>query len=129
MKDTLPMSTVAPRIARRLADDALRDSVGGASSTLTADCREQVALVVSELVTNAVLHATGPIEFEVTVDGDLLELRVSDHTTDLPTVTYANGDRVGGAGLRIVERLARFWGVEQHPDGKVVWCQLSLKWA
>jgi anti-sigma regulatory factor (Ser/Thr protein kinase) len=127
MKGILPNGTTAPRIARKLANAALSDSAGGRSHPVSADCRGDVALVVSELVTNAVLHAKGPIEFEVTVEDDVIELRVSDHTTDLPKITFANGDQIGGAGLRIVDRLARYWGVEQRAGGKVVWCQLSLR--
>lgn len=127
MKGVLPSATTAPRIARKIANAALSSTAGGRAQPVSADCRGDVALVVSELVTNAVLHARGPIEFEVTVDDDVIEVRVSDHTVDLPKITFANGDQVGGAGLRIVDRLARYWGVEQHPDGKVVWCQLTLR--
>jgi anti-sigma regulatory factor (Ser/Thr protein kinase) len=127
VKGVLPSATTAPRIARKIANAALSATAVGRLQPVSADCRGDVALVVSELVTNAVLHARGPIEFEVTVDDDVIELRVSDHTPELPKITFANGDQVGGAGLRIVDRLARYWGVEQSDDGKVVWCQLSLR--
>lgn len=127
MKGVLPSATTAPRIARKIANAALSPAAGGRMQPVSADCRGDVALVVSELVTNAVLHAQGPIEFEVTVDDDIIEVRVSDHTAELPKITFANGDQIGGAGLRIVDRLARYWGVEQRVDGKVVWCQLTLR--
>ncbi len=127
MKGILPSATTAPRIARKIANAALSANADGRAQPVSADFRGDVALVVSELVTNALIHARGPIEFEVTVDDDVIELRVSDHTADLPKITFANGDQVGGAGLRIVDRLARYWGVEQRADGKVVWCQLSLR--
>ena len=127
MKGILPSGTTAPRIARKLATAALSAHPAGRAQPVSADCRGDVALVVSELVTNAVLHARGPIEFEVTVEDDVIELRVTDQTTELPKIRFANGDQIGGAGLRIVDRLARYWGVEQRAGGKVVWCQLSLR--
>jgi anti-sigma regulatory factor (Ser/Thr protein kinase) len=127
VKGILPNGTTAPRIARKLANAALSANAAGRDQPVSADCRGDIALVVSELVTNAVLHARGPIEFEVTVEDDVIELRVSDHTPELPKITFANGDQIGGAGLRIIDRLARYWGVEPRADGKVVWCQLSLR--
>ena len=88
-----------------------------------AVCMATLTLLTSELVTNAVLHARGPIEFEVTIDDDVIELRVTDQTTEQPKITFANGEHVGGAGLRIVDRLARYWGVEQRADGdRIVGC-------
>lgn len=80
-----------------------------------------VELVLSELVTNAVMHAGGAPAILVsrTDDGRHVRLEVHD---DLPVSPVArDGSATGGFGLRIVDQLSEHWGTSPTPTGKVVW--------
>ncbi|MEU8569659.1 ATP-binding protein [Streptomyces pathocidini] len=97
----------------------------------TADQRaaaEDVLLVVSELVTNACLHAEGPEELRVGCKGKVLRLEVVDLGTGSPAPrTPHRAGRPGGHGMFIVQRLCLDWGVVRNPDGvgKTVWAELA----
>jgi two-component sensor histidine kinase len=115
-----------------------------------------VSLAVSELVTNALLHAHTQIEVELCVQNGALEVCVADHDrrqpivrpsrTDLladldavPNVSPevdereslkigASGSVAAGRGLLIVNALADEWGVSERADGKEVWLTLAVPW-
>ncbi|MGI5455388.1 ATP-binding protein [Streptomyces sp. CA-249302] len=97
----------------------------------TADRRaaaEDVLLVVSELVTNACLHAEGPDELGITCDNKVIRLEVSDRGTGQPAPrTPHRAGRPGGHGMFIVQRLCLDWGVVRTPGatGKTVWAELG----
>ncbi|MFV0135610.1 ATP-binding protein [Streptomyces sp. HMX87] len=97
----------------------------------TADQRaaaEDVLLVVSELVTNACLHAEGPDELWITCDKKVIRLEVSDRGTGQPAPrTPHRAGRPGGHGMFIVQRLCLDWGVVRSPGvaGKTVWAELG----
>ncbi|MCF6524041.1 ATP-binding protein [Streptomyces sp. JJ36] len=97
----------------------------------TADQRaaaEDVLLVVSELVTNACLHASGPEELRVGSGPKLLRLEVVDLGTGSPAPrTPHRAGRPGGHGMFIVQRLCLDWGVVRNPEGtgKTVWAELA----
>ncbi|HEV2347529.1 MAG TPA: ATP-binding protein [Actinocrinis sp.] len=83
-------------------------------------------LVVSELVSNAVVHSGTAIEVEVQFVGDRLWLSVHDDGDGVPWVVPPHQRTIGGVGLDLVSRLAQSWGVTQDPrGGKDVWCELS----
>ncbi|CAL9440765.1 hypothetical protein SUDANB58_02243 [Streptomyces sp. enrichment culture] len=98
----------------------------------TADQRaaaEDVLLVVSELVTNACLHAEGPDELRISCDRKVIRLEVSDRGTGQPAPrTPHRAGRPGGHGMFIVQRLCLDWGVVRTPgvDGKRVWAELGV---
>ncbi len=83
-------------------------------------------LLVSELVTNAVHHAGGPVRLQLAVDTDTVRVDVGDEVPDLPLAAPADGFAQGGRGLLIVEALASRWGVEAMLPGKRVWFELDL---
>lgn len=86
---------------------------------------DKARLVVSELATNAILHAQTPFELTCHIDGVArFEVRDWDPTSQ-PLVVDAQPDRLGGLGLRLIEAIATDWGVESHPSFKVVWCTLA----
>jgi anti-anti-sigma regulatory factor/anti-sigma regulatory factor (Ser/Thr protein kinase) len=89
---------------------------------------DRAVLVVSELVTNAVLHARTELRLRIELRGDLLHLAVRDgNPWMLRLVAIPDPEAEGGRGLWLVDQLARAWGVNRHPDGgKVVWCTLRL---
>ena len=97
----------------------------------TADRRaaaEDVLLVVSELVTNACLHAEGPDELWITCDKKVIRIEVSDKGTGQPAPrTPHRAGRPGGHGMFIVQRLCLDWGVVRAPGvaGKTVWAELG----
>ncbi|KOX18145.1 MULTISPECIES: ATP-binding protein [unclassified Streptomyces] len=97
----------------------------------TADRRaaaEDVLLVVSELVTNACLHADGPESLRVLRLDKVLRLEVTDRGAGQPAPrTPHRAGRPGGHGMFIVQRLCRDWGIDRTPGapGKTVWAELS----
>jgi hypothetical protein len=116
-------------LARDFTRQALYD--WGWLPAATADRRaaaEDVLLVVSELVTNACLHAEGPEALKVGCDGKVLRLEVSDRGTGQPAPrTPHRAGRPGGHGMFIVQRLCMDWGVVRVPGapGKTVWAELA----
>ncbi len=106
----------APRAARRFIEEALED--WGHSGTVVNDAR----LVVSELVSNAVVHAHGPVSVSITATCTKLRLAVRDLSLTPPILRSGSTDTTyGGQGLRIVGALASAWGVETTAYGKTVW--------
>ncbi|MEU6670182.1 ATP-binding protein [Streptomyces sp. NPDC046727] len=121
-------SGVVP-LARDFARQALY--AWGWLPAATADQRaaaEDVLLVVSELVTNACLHAEGPEEVVIACDNKVIRLEVSDRGTGQPAPrTPHRAGRPGGHGMFIVQRLCLDWGVVRTPgrSGKTVWAELG----
>lgn len=86
---------------------------------------EDALLVVSELVTNAALHAHGCHELVLTA-GDALHIDVVDGATAPPRLRAVGGPGVpGGHGLHIVQRLSDRWGSCAHGSGKAVWAEID----
>ncbi|WP_406861287.1 ATP-binding protein [Streptomyces sp. HUAS MG47] len=89
---------------------------------------EDVLLVVSELVTNACLHAEGPEWLRMFRREKVLRLEVADRGAGHPAPrTPHRAGRPGGHGMFIVQRLCLDWGVERVPGapGKTVWAELA----
>jgi serine phosphatase RsbU (regulator of sigma subunit)/anti-sigma regulatory factor (Ser/Thr protein kinase) len=82
-------------------------------------------LVVSELVTNAVRYAQGPMGLRLVLE-DGLVCEVFDDSAALPRLRYPGTADERGRGLQVVSQLAQRWGARRTPSGKVVWCELSL---
>jgi anti-sigma regulatory factor (Ser/Thr protein kinase) len=91
------------------------------------------ALVVSELVTNAVVHGDGRILVEGTLRGPFVHIRVHDGSTREPVLgpplDMSDPLRDHGRGLRLVERHCSGWGflLRADGDGKVVWATLRAR--
>ncbi|MFJ2095496.1 ATP-binding protein [Streptomyces sp. NPDC087901] len=84
-------------------------------------CREDAALVISELVTNAILHGHGPVSLRMVDRQSILEVSVgSDGPVPDLAVRLAGDDDEFGRGLILVRAVAEAWGVR---DGRV-WCTL-----
>ncbi|MFD5428216.1 ATP-binding protein [Streptomyces sp. NPDC127084] len=88
---------------------------------------EDVLMVVSELVTNACLHADGPEELVLHCTPDRLRIEVSDANPVTPRPRpHADPARPGGHGLVVLGRLARAWGsVSRGDTGKTVWAEIT----
>ena len=91
------------------------------------DARDTAALLVSELVTNAVVHAASAVELDVTVDGPVVTVRVRDADTGPLVIRAGGGSELdeGGRGLLLVDRLADAWGTEHHAGRKTVWFRIG----
>ncbi|WP_445548306.1 ATP-binding SpoIIE family protein phosphatase, partial [Frankia sp. CiP1_Cm_nod1] len=88
---------------------------------------DDALLLVSEVVTNAVLHARSDLVLRVHQEGDRLRVSVDDREgTRMPRRRTSGDDRESGWGLMIVDVIARGWGVETTGDGKRVWFDLAI---
>ncbi|MET8677576.1 ATP-binding protein [Streptomyces sp. NPDC004647] len=84
-------------------------------------------LLVSELVTNALRYASGPIGVSIRrLRNDALLVEVSDPLPDPPLARDAEPDDEGGRGLQLVAHTSRRWGTRQGTTGKTVWFELAL---
>jgi GAF domain-containing protein/anti-sigma regulatory factor (Ser/Thr protein kinase) len=86
---------------------------------------DDAALVVSELVTNAVLHGGPPVEVRVkpVIGGVRIDAR--DGSRVSPVRPLASTETMTGRGIALVEAVASRWGVDQLADGKAVWCEIT----
>jgi hypothetical protein len=96
---------------------------------LTAQGREGVVpdarLIVSELVTNALVHAGTAFTVTIDVGQDAVVLRVADGSAVPPVLGTLGVEEPGGRGLGIVAALAGAWGVTTEPGGgKSVWASI-----
>ncbi len=82
-------------------------------------------LLASELVTNAVRYAQGPIALRLVREGGLV-CEVLDDSAALPRLRHAGDEDERGRGLQVVSQLAQHWGARRTLSGKVVWCELPL---
>lgn len=105
-------------IARRFAADVL----GGWG--VDPETVEWALLLISELVTNAVRHADGPIRLRMDLTAVHLRVGVFDDSHRSPYLRHADPDETGGRGLQLVEHVATEWGVDTGDTGKWVWFTL-----
>ncbi|HVT63715.1 MAG TPA: SpoIIE family protein phosphatase [Mycobacteriales bacterium] len=88
---------------------------------------EDAEQVVSELVTNAILHGSEPVTLRILRGEHALRLEVEDGGRTLPVVSRPSADTMTGRGLSLVAAIASGWGVQESPAGKVVWAELAEK--
>lgn len=113
----LERSPDSPRAARKL--------VRGLVDPKHAELVEVVELLVTELVTNSIVHAASAPRVEVELRRDRVRVAVHDSDPTLPRQRIPDRDRPGGRGLLLLEGLATRWGADPTGDGKVVWFELD----
>ena len=87
------------------------------------DC---VGLVLTELLTNALVHGSLPVEVHAHTDGDRVRVEVCDGSANgVPHRRMAEPTDVTGRGLMLVAGLVDRWGVEPSGTGKVVWAEFA----
>ncbi|WP_445025889.1 ATP-binding protein [Streptomyces sp. SAS_270] len=88
---------------------------------------DTVELLVSELVTNALLHTASRFRLTLTAAHGVLRCEVADSCRRSPRVfgTGVTEDRENGRGMFLVDALARRWGCHQDGSGKTVWFELG----
>ena len=89
------------------------------------DLIESTVLVVSEIVTNALLHAGTDIDLRASVDDEGIRVEVGDGSLHLPSRRRYAATSGTGRGLMMLESMVDDWGVATHPAGKTVWFHLS----
>lgn len=131
--NTVPVDDGAASRVRTLSVDPDPAAVRGARHELDRWLRAQgraeqadtASLLLSELLTNVVLHARTRATVRITLDGDCLRVVVSDGAPGLPTRRRPSSDSVTGRGLLIVDAMSDSWGVEPDSSGKSVWFELT----
>ena len=115
----LPADPTAPRRARALLRAATEDW------DLDEDLSHDAAMVVTELVANAVDHAGTPSTLRVDLDDRGLYVAVRDGRPDrAPRPRPVDPTAPRGRGLQMIDALTASWGVTVHADGKTVWALL-----
>jgi anti-sigma regulatory factor (Ser/Thr protein kinase) len=89
--------------------------------------RTVVVLLVSELATNAVLHARTPFGLTISTNGPNVRVAVADRSQSTPILKDFGPEAVTGRGMRLVDTLSRRWGTEPHDEGKTVWFELEAE--
>jgi anti-sigma regulatory factor (Ser/Thr protein kinase) len=120
----MPGGHDAPTRARRSVHAQLEGHIPATTAT-------DAALLVSELVTNSVVHANvGPhrtLTVEVTTLDDRVRIAVTDPGSRLrPRLLPPDPETPGGLGLLLVDELCETWGVRQDLGPTCVWCELPL---
>lgn len=115
--------TSAAAVRRSIAADLV-------DARVAPDCIEDVVLVASELVSNAVVHAPKALPAELTVHWELqpdsVVVEVVDDSPDLPRRRVTKETDTRGRGLFIVAALALDWGVRRTSGGKQVWARVPV---
>ncbi|MCF4138896.1 ATP-binding protein [Streptomyces sp. Tue 6430] len=112
--------------ARRWARSRLAGSGIGADEPLA----ETLILLVSELVTNAVVHTGCPAVLRLSLPGveagwTTVRLEVADSSSRAPVPRCVGDEATGGRGLALVDGLADRWGWSVEGPGKRIWCELD----
>jgi anti-sigma regulatory factor (Ser/Thr protein kinase) len=115
----LVSSPTAPADARRIVTQMCNE-------LHVEELADTATLLTSELVTNAVQHAPGPVQLGVACTKGRLVVSVSDSDPVPPRPRRADAGSLGGRGLTLVRKLAESWGCRPRPDlgGKAVWFAL-----
>ena len=88
--------------------------------------RELTQLVVSELVTNALRHAPGPVLMELRINARAVDVVVWDSDPAVPAARTADPGRIGQHGLEIVKAVTEDLFIEQEPVGKRITARIAL---
>ncbi|MFJ9815250.1 SpoIIE family protein phosphatase [Streptomyces sp. NPDC101151] len=99
--------------ARQLAEWGLKEVAG------------TTELIVSELITNAITHAAGPINLRLIYERTLI-CEVSDGSKTSPHLRRAHSTDEGGRGLFLVAQVAQRWGTRYTGTGKTIWAEQHL---
>jgi hypothetical protein len=93
---------------------------------LPPEVSECAALLTSELVTNAVLHASTPLSVTLHFLSGRIRVDVADGSPVIPAVKEYGPDAATGRGLTLFNTLSSDWGVHPVPGGKIVWFELPV---
>ncbi|MEV0126692.1 ATP-binding protein [Streptomyces sp. NPDC050703] len=112
--------------ARHFATDFLREAGAVHDVPVSSRAMDLTQLVVSELVTNALKYAPGPVLMDLRVSDGSVEVAVWDSDPTVPAAREADPGRIGQHGLEIVTRIAEHLSVRRESVGKRVTARLLL---
>jgi anti-sigma regulatory factor (Ser/Thr protein kinase) len=115
----LPPDHTAPSRGRQFVGSTMR---GWGLEELVCDAE----LLVSELVTNAILHARSATTLTLRRDATCVRVEVCDDSAAPPRLRSYGPEAVTGRGIFLVDRIAWRWGVTARAVGKCVWFELAL---
>jgi anti-sigma regulatory factor (Ser/Thr protein kinase) len=107
--------------------DQVRAARQFVAANVPASVADDAVLLASELVTNAIEHASSPVTVRVEQRPDCCRVEVSDSSAVLPAVGELLNDSERGRGLHLVERITSAWGVQSFDAGKTVWFELESR--
>ncbi|MFI1161494.1 ATP-binding protein [Streptomyces sioyaensis] len=112
--------------ARRWA----RSRLVGSGIGVDEPVAETLILLISELVTNAVVHTGTSAVLRMCFSGSgavvgTVRVEVADASARPPRQRHADGDDTNGRGLELVDGLADRWGWQQEATGKRIWCEVD----
>ena len=96
-------------------------------ATASPEIIATAALLTSELVTNAVLHARTALTLAAEIDTDRLHVEVGDGSAEPPRLGHPDCRALGGRGLHMIEQLASRWDTNQVAGGKTVWFEIDTR--
>ncbi len=107
---------------------AVRRAVSGvvAQWSVRPALADEACLVVSELVTNALVHGRSDAHLRLMHHGPCLRVEVADEDTRLPVVAAPDPQSLSGRGLLLIASLVTTRGAERTADGKVVWAEFDV---
>ena len=114
---TLPPSSASVRAARHFTQDALR-GLGA------PDAEDSATLLVSELATNAVIHAGTQVRVTIRCIDGVVRIEVRDDDPTPPREIRPDPLQPSGRGIWMVDTIAAEWGVDRNEQGKTVWFEL-----
>lgn len=121
--DARPETITVPSVPRSVAE--VRRFAVAACGDCAPDVQDTVALLVSEVATNALVHGSGNVQVRVSRTGHTLRVEVSDGSSQAPRPRSADADAEGGRGLALVDALSDSWGTDFTASGKTVWFQIA----
>jgi len=118
-KATFDQDLSSGRAARRFMTETLDQWAVG-------DLLDSVNLLVTELVTNAIVHAESDAEVAVVLTATALRVEVADRGGGMVTPRDADDFDTSGRGMALVEAMTSAWGTMPRPDGgKIIWFELE----
>ena len=128
------LETVEQAVMQAKAQMAGEPASAGSARSFVADTLQRwdaandldtVSLLVSELVSNAIIHARSDFEVSVLLRGHTIRIEVDDQSTDVPVQRDAEDDDESGRGMALVDAMALGWGViDRDGGGKTVWFEV-----
>ena len=115
----LPAEAASVRRARRLVTTAV-------SATGYDELVDVATLLVSEVVTNSVLHAGTEIQLRFRATPGGVRVEVFDRSPLMPRIRHYDAEATTGRGLALVSALAATWGVDRENGGKTLWFELAI---
>ena len=117
---SLPHHLSSASLARRHVEQFAADQ-------MLDDKTKALAIIATELVTNAVLHGAEPVKLRLRRERDAVTIEVTDgdRQVDRVRIPAAHERTAGGKGLLLVESLADRWGARLAQTGKTVWATMN----